>query len=92
LYVSVALSTNTDVYPGSIGGETWQKSDRQDANEYYYVIRSVVPKGSEVELPYLETSFKTVGVYEVRYTIVLEGYQVIEGCCALNAYESKSGS
>ena len=84
LYVSITFSTNTEIYSGVVNGQAWQKTSGKDANEQCFPIHKALAKGSEFELPYMEVVFKTPGMYEMIYSIAMEGYQVIEGKCILN--------
>ena len=85
-YISVAFSKNTEIYSGEFEKKKWMDSGRQDANEYIYVVAKLVPHGIDVELPYLDVSFKTPGLYDMKYYVAIEGEKAVSDGCVLKVY------
>lgn len=83
--VIVAFSTNTEGYSG-VGslGRFWQKTGRQDANEYICFIKETLPAGSSFDLPIFEVIFKTPGLYDMSYAIAIEGEETSQGRCVFH--------
>lgn len=86
-HVDMAFSTNTAVYPGTGAGTTWLETGRVDAREFRYMINTIMPAGSKIELPALDVMFKTRGSYDVEYSIILEDYTSIAEKFVFNVEE-----
>lgn len=88
-YIETAFSGNTVVYPGTLGQKTWIDTGRADAKEYRYPVNAIMPQGSHIQLPALDVTFQTPGVYEMHYLIMFDNYQALEGSCTFNVMESQ---
>ena len=87
-YVSVVFSTNTAIYSDTVRKTSWIDSGRTDAKEFRYDIYNVMPRDSKVDMPALDIMFKTAGLYEMRYMIMMESFEKVEGMCAFRVTEN----
>ena len=88
-YVSVVFSTNTAIYSDAAKKTSWIDSGRTDAKEFRYDIYSIMPRDSKVDMPALDIMFKTSGLYEMKYMIMLENFEKVEGACTFTITENE---